>query len=709
MRISSLAKQAAAIVTIALLIAPSSSYAAVRLGMHMDFVLSSGATVRVFPAADTAGVAGERPAWQPAPAASTSVAPAQQNLCTRVDTAITQVNAGTSRAAQFQRVAQLAELNAGARPSWLRSTSALRSVVGSTAVRAMTKPSSWYYLPTAPRLSFREGKPEAMFVNFITDETTEQGGAEGGLFHLMVTYGLTQAEETELRTELQKVVEGAVLRGQVDLLPSGNNQNFIVTSGTLSDTGFAPAGVLTSGFAPTLPGGKAAMAGRLSAQGAQLLAKTFDNANGTSDLSVTFVYDYIAKTRAFTGEVTIDLDQVNEVTNCFRQNRVTNRRRSGIFGLSTEPAMVTDEQWKEDYDILRTVGAVQTRFDVNMPEVDVSTIESALMQTAMESFLNMQRQFQTTPVEMPAADEDEDNDTASVPQVDNYRVYRASKKTRRMTGRLTYRVTKELAVYRNHVITGNMGAELRRYRDGVFSSVLLNDPFFKRGELLVSIDPEAFPLFETQQINNATVMINVPLAGSTPFTDQAAFFARDVVGAADAFKTFTFATNGRGSPDPACIVKYKASWSLRGGGQWPRTPAEVCSNQLAITLTPPLAPRTIDVEADLGELESVGIRAADVVLRHTRYGRPTDETVKFRVAEGVGYRSATLFIDKSESAPLPPVEYSIVFTHKDAGPLPATPFRRLDGDFVIANVSGLPATYLRDISGTVEAIRSFLE
>jgi hypothetical protein len=50
-----------------------------------------------------------------------------------------------------------------------------------------------------------------------------------------------------------------------------------------------------------------------------------------------------------------------------------------------------------------------------------------------------------------------------------------------------------------------------------------------------------------------------------------------------------------------------------------------------------------------------------------------------------------------------------VFTHKDAGPLPQTPWRRLEGDFVIANVSGLPASYLSDISGTVEAIRSFLE
>ena len=70
-------------------------------------------------------------------------------------------------------------------------------------------------------------------MNFITDETKEAGGADGGLFHLLVTYGLTKEEESELRSELAKVVPGAVLKGQVDLLPAANNQNFIVTSGTL--------------------------------------------------------------------------------------------------------------------------------------------------------------------------------------------------------------------------------------------------------------------------------------------------------------------------------------------------------------------------------------------------------------------------------------------------------------------------------------------
>lgn len=696
---------------ILLAIAISPSHAAVQLGMHMDFILSNGTTVRVFPAAGSSATAGARPVWEPLPSTRNS---ANANPCQALQSAYGSRQQGASRYVTNQAIARMRPVGGSGRPAWLRQTPALRRVIGNAALRTMPKPSAWYYLPTEPRLSFKDGKPEAMFMNFITDETTDQGGAEGGLFHLLVTYGLSKEEEAELRSELSKAVPGAVLKGQVDLLPSGNNQNFIVTSGTLSDKGFAPEGVLTSGFAPTQPGGKVAMAARLSATGAQLLAKTFENKNGTADLSVTFIYDYIAKTRAFTAELTIQLDQIREVTECIERSRRTNKESFFEFkvffpGRGERVTGVTQEQIEGMYDLLLTSGMIEIKIDQNLPDVDVSMIENALMANAMESFLSMQRQFQSSPVDMPEINNDSEDDEDDTPNTDNYRVYEISTKRSRMQARLRYRVTKEMAVYRSHIITGNMGAELRRYRDTVFSNVLLNDPFFKRGEIIVSVDPAAFPLFDAKIINNASVSIEVPISGTTPFTEQTAFFARDVVGAVDAFRKFTFATNGKGSPNPDCILRYRASWSLRGGGQWPKNPKMRCSNQLAITLSPPVFARTIDVEADLGEMEAVGIRAADVILRHKRYGRDNLETVKFRVAQGVGYQSAMLFIDRNESGQQPPVEYSIVFTHKTAGQLPQTPWQRLEGDFVIANIGGLPASYLQKIVGSVGGVEQFME
>lgn len=688
----------------------TSSDAAVQLGMHMDIVLSNGTTVRVFPAAGSSTKGSPRPSWTPLPSPPR---PANEDPCQALEDAYDARRAGTSRIKASQAQVQMKPAGTAMRPTWIKPTPALLRVIGNAALKSMAKPTAWYYLPTEPRLSFKNGEPEALFMNFITDETKDAGGAEGGLFHLLVTYGLTKEEESELRTELTKVVPGAVLKGQVDLLPAGNNQNFIVTSGTLSDKGFAPEGILTSGFAPTYPGGKAAMAARLDATGAQLLAKTFDSDSGTADLSVTFVYDYIAKTRAFTAELTIELDQIREVTECIERTRRTNKEKFFEFKvffphIGERVKGVTMEQIEGMYDLLLTSGMINIKIDQNLPDVDTSMIESALMTNAMESFLNMQRQFETPPLNMPDTSSDDEDDD-NTPKTDNYRVFEMATKRSRMQGRLSYRVTKEMAVYRSHAITGNMGAELRKYRDKVFSTALLNDPFFKRGEIIVSVDPEAFPLFDARQINNASVSIEVPIAGSTPFKDQAAFFAKDIASGIDAVKTFTFATNGKGSPDPDCIIKYTASWSLRGGGQWPSNPQPECSNQLAITLTPPIFSRTIDVEADLGELEALGIRAADVKLRHQRYGKTKIDTVKFRVASGEGYKSYEIFIDKSASGEQPPVEYAIVFNHKVAGQLTQTPWQRLEGDFIIANVSGLPAAYLDSISSTVAGLKEFME
>ena len=83
--------------------------------------------------------------------------------------------------------------------------------------------------------------PEATFVKFITDEETADGGADGGLFHLMVTYGLTKDEEEELRKVLADLVPGATLMGMVELEPSKSTENFVVTSGRCRMDSLHPA------------------------------------------------------------------------------------------------------------------------------------------------------------------------------------------------------------------------------------------------------------------------------------------------------------------------------------------------------------------------------------------------------------------------------------------------------------------------------------
>lgn len=685
---------------------------AVKMGYHMDFVLSNGTSVRVFPQAEEKGRF-VQPITRPDPKVNTK--PIGGDPCEALKKKFDEKTG--------KRKARVNVKGTGKLPPWVKKIPALTNYYAASASVVKEKPTAWYYLPATPRLSFRDGKPEATLVKFMTDEETGKNSAEGGIFHLLATYGLTMEEEAELSVLLGEAVPGALLKGMVDLEPARSGDNFIVTSGTLSDEGFAPKGVLTSGRAPSQPGGKVAMAGRLSAIGAQLLATTFENP--TSDFSVTFVYDYIAKTPAYNAQVVIDLDKVRETAECSLKSQDSRRVLSAsdrfhntlrsispIHSIFTKKRRgrltVSRQQLEEAYDTLIMLGAVDIQIDQNLPDADVTALESGLMDMAMNSFLEMQRSF-ATPEEAKASDLDlKDNAKAKDPSGQNWAVYKVKRKREKMSGRLTMNISKSMAIYRTHTMTGNMGAELRNYSDDVFSEVTLNDPFFKRGLITVDLDFDALELFENKMVNNASVEVIVPFKGQAPYKNNDIFTHKDVQDG-KVISKFTFATRGVDTSNHSCPFKYVESWSLRGGGKWPRNPRPQCSKEFKVTLTPPIEARGIEVEADLGEMEATGIRAADVLLRHKRYGKEKIERVKFRVANPNPYVEKTLFVDKSgEGKPETLVEYRVVFVHKVKGQLPPSPWRKLEGNFVYASITGLPESNLDAIKALVPAIEEFL-
>lgn len=690
---------------LAFLLAAGPSTAAVQLGMHMDFVLSNGTSVRVFPAATDTSRDNLHPRWAPPPDLPDQP---EDETCEELEQ---KYDERIGRAQEREEAAAEKPVAAAQRPTWLKSTPRLKAVFAIGGAVRTPKPSDWYYLPTVPKLSFSDERPEATFVKFITDEEEGPDAAAGGIFHMMVSYGLTPDEEAELRTVLEEAVPGARLRGMVELTPAGVGENFVVTSGTLQDQQFAPSGILTSGRAPTYPGAKAALAGRLSPIGAQLLASTFENP--TSDLSVTFAYDYVAKTQAFTANVRINLDKVRKIAECSYDAQTVTRRKKRKWGWiiipyyteSEEIDKVSREQYEHTYDVLRTTGAVTINIDQNLPDIEVAGIESTLIDKAMESFMDIQRSFS-----MPGADdidtggeegEGEDDDR---PAGENYTVLKISKKRESMSGQIAFSVTKSMAVYRSHVMTGNMGAVLRDYEDEVFSTVLLNDPFFRRGRVLVDLDADALDLFEAGMVNNVAVHVRPSYEGSNR---QDKVFDRQTVAGGTVTEVFTFATGGQ-ELSSRCPIKYSQSWSLRGGGKWPSSSSDECTREMNITLVPPIEARDIEVEADLSELEQVGIRAVDVLLRHSRYGKEEVETVKFRVARPEPYVETRLFVDKGETERTP-VDFSLVFTHKEKGQLPQSPWVRLEGDFVYASVSGLPRNYIQELGGIVGEVRELIE
>ncbi|MGK0438118.1 MAG: hypothetical protein ACJATK_001065 [Paracoccaceae bacterium] len=688
------------------------AYAAVQMGGHMDFVLSTGRTIRVFPEA-----------MNMSPINPGNILPKRQKVNTRPpggDPCKALEGEYNKRVGRREQIKKAAKTRQPVKPKWLRTTPTLRNVNFRRELFRNNKPAGWYYLPAEPRISFKDDTPEATFIKFITDETTEAGGAEGGLFHLMVTYGLTKEEESELADVLKEAVPGAQLKGMVDLEPSKNGENFIVTSGTLSDEGFAPSGVLSSGRAPSFPGAKAAIAGRLSSLGAQLMEASFENS--TTDLSVTFAYDYIVKTQAYKAEVRIDMDRIQDIQDCALQTRdktVTKYteglvKKVGRWLLGGKKKQnkvrISERDLQQDYETLISLGAVEIRIDQNLPDADVSIIEASLMDMAMQAFTSMQQSFATSQelqAQRSADESDVDSDGAKRRANDksrstDYTYYEVKRKQVRQTGVQTFKIEKGVALYRTHSMTGNIGGFIRDYKDQIYDERLLNDPFFRRGMITVDIDTEALELFEANMINNASVKVIVPFSGD-PYVNGDVFTRGDIA-SGGIVKTFTFATRGTNQTSKNCVFKYVESWSLKGGGKWPTRAREKCAKEMAVSLVPPIQTRRIDVEADLSEMAELGIRGADVILRYKQYGKDQQDTARFRVAKGEAYVEQTIFVDKENTS----VDYKIVLTHRDKGKF-STKWAALEDDFVYANLSGLPLSTLEEIRQKVPEIKEIID
>ena len=681
-----------------LALASSQASAAVQMGGHLDFVLKNGTTVRVFPEADKTETL--RPKRVQNLKIKGDLKPQGGDSCKKMEAEYD--SRTTKKIAQTKQPIKP--------PPYVKPTPGLMAVGNFSAFLRNNKPTGWYYIPMEPRLSYKEGKPEATFIKFITDEAEGKNSAEGGIFHLMVTYGLTQKEETELRGLLEKAVPGAQLKGAVDLQPAKSGDNFIVTSGTLSDEGFAPKGVLSSGRAPSMPGGKAAVAGRLSSLGAQLMETTFKNP--TADMSVTFAYDYIVKTPAFRGQVLINLDKIQEAAKCNLRTQKTETKTKVKFNINpfwfsvkneTKVDRISRKDVEEAYDTMLSVGAVEIRIDQELPDADVSAIEASLMEMAISSFTNMQKSFMSDK-EFEGRGEEigEETKKAKSPKAPNYEMYTLSRKQTKMSGTITLNIEKGVAIYRTHSMTGNMGIPMRKHRKQIFSEVLLNDPFFKRGKITVDLDMEALDLFESKMVNNASVKVIVPFK-DTPFTDDDVF-TRTSIEKGEIVKEFSFATRGDNLVNSDCPFRYLESWSLKGGGIWPKNQKEKCSREMVVTLVPPIKTRRIDVEADLDEMQRTGIRGADVLLKYTLYGQEKVDTVRFRAAKPEPYIEQTIYVDKDASG----VEYKVILTHAKEGKLPQSEWTKLEDNFIYTSLSELPVSYLEEIKTKIPEVKEIL-
>lgn len=563
----------------------------------------------------------------------------------------------------------------------------------------------YYYLPANPHVARDpDGIPKFSMVRFVTDKTKEAGGAEGAILHFLVEYGLSQAQQQEVAKLLAKQVKGAKLMGAVPLEVGAEGNSFNVVSATLTDKEFTST-LVTSGKAPVMEGQRVAVAARLDAYGATLLAKSLEQP--TTDISVVFDLKYVVKLPAYDVRVIIDYDKYNVLENQYTQSRdkTTKRRRYwdpkwyNPFHIGTKKTTyLTEKEQSEMIDFLQEQGVVTFDYVQHVPDADKEIVESGLYKLVLESFFDMQKRLGEPTDEELAGDQPDEQDKEvaesrrkEAARVNHYRYTVLQRKVITRKSKQVLQLKKVIARYEYHTMTGNVGAWYAKHKDNpkLVAEVNLDDPFFQRREMRFVIDNEAYDIFK-EMVNYATVQVRAPRKGQRPFIDELTIDKKYLEQNGQS-ATLTFARMG----DDAQTYEYAVQWSLRGGYLYPRTPQWREGELMAVTLAAPVRPVVVEAEADLDELSELGVARATVELRYKRFGKTYTDSKGMALSPAGGEPVVNKVV--YQDADSDKLEYRLVYHHKKLGKIAGDNWKPVEGAYIYCAPTELLLEKVKDL------------
>jgi hypothetical protein len=567
------------------------------------------------------------------------------------------------------------------------------TLIGEATSTPGLKSNNYYYLPTNLRLAQRvDGTPEFLFLKFTTEKAASDGGISGGLLHFLMEWGLTPQQETELKGRLQKDFKNAQLMGAVPLEDGGaGGGSFQIVSGTLSDKTFTGS-VVTSGKAPLVPGGRAAAAARLSAEGAQLMAATFEKARSITDLSIALDYSYQTLAPAAKGTITFDWSrlerEIKSLQAAYSQRQTGSRHSESCFlfvcASSDAPTYsYSYDEARRQFDFLIERQVVTLQFDEQIADERVAKIRDAFFQYFLNS---LAQPAKDDPPPAPSAQEKEQS--PDIRHGNNYRFSQSSFKSMFQRKVQTFRLDYRLAIKWPYQLVGNMASWYHGVADNpsCVASVNLNDPFFQHRDIHFILDLDAKEMFD-QAVNYVTVNVRKNRSDGRAFEDRATIDAKYVrEKGIDA--TVTYARGEDQDPD---AYEYQVQWSLRGGRLYPASPAWAKGSWEGVTLAPPVVPRKIDVEGDLDAMKASGITRVTVQIHYPKFGDEIEENIDISPVKNEPLVSKTLFMDRDARGYV----YRLVVNHKTEGKLVLPWSAKVGDDYVYA---AIPPDLLQDNS-----------
>lgn len=523
---------------------------------------------------------------------------------------------------------------------------------------------NYYYLPTEPRLSVKKDKtPQFLFTKFNTEETEELGGINGALLHLLMEWGLTPEQQKEVELILkngeQGAIKGSILKGAADVSPDGD-QSFRIISATLSDDKLAPI-VVTSSKAPTVPGSKIAVATKLNADGAQLLASTFEESSSITDLSIELAFKYTVLMPAAKGKATVHW---NKMHTQFQQDsasyKVTTGTRSrgnfiadAFLGRRTVVTSRSYDEARTSIESLVENEFITFEWEESMNDERITKMREAFYDFMLEKMANTSNEAEVTP---PTAKEKE-----AMPNIKYGRKYTFNRtyfESNFKSGTKVFNFNAKLAVDKYFTVTGNLASWYNGVKDNkkCVSTVLLNDPFFQHRNINLILDLEAEEMFESE-VNYVTVNVRKKRNSGNDFKDSKtidrAYLKENGISA-----SLTYA---RGDDKNSDVFEYKTQWSLRSGNIYPENSQWQKGDWESVTLIPPVTPRTIEFEADVDLLKSLGFTRATLLVRYYKFEKEIEESIPLRLS-GEGFVEKMIFTDRDTQG----FAYQVVLNHKDS-------------------------------------------
>jgi hypothetical protein len=542
-------------------------------------------------------------------------------------------------------------------------------LVGSGSSATPSK--NYYYLPNQMMLAKDPltQVPSFLFLKYVTEEREDQGGVSGALMHFLMQTGYTPAQLIETQSKLNAKVNGAVVKGPVDLFAAEDANSFTITSAVVNKDGGMTKSLVTSGKAPLQEGGKVAVATNLNKFGAQLMAATFEKASSVTDLSVNLFYKYYLKVNGLKARLIIDYEQIAKQ---IKEDKVNAEYRK----IESKDAVQESQSWSElhkVYDELVKKSAIKMEIDQGIPNAGSDKITELLFQAFMAKIAQPATdQPQATPPTPAESQALPGKNTAYGYYLDIKRIQQnIQKKKEVIEVNYNYLLPMELS------ITQNLKSFYNSVKDNksCVASVLLNDGFYRHMDIRFVLDLEAKEMFD-QEVNYVTVNVRKKRDSGNDFTDRATIDKKYVTD-----KGITAAmTYASGDDRNADMYQYAVQWSLRGGNVFPATPVWEKGQMEAVTLKPPVIPRNIEFEADIEKLKAANISRATLQIRYRKYNEEVEENINISPAANQPLVSKMLFMDRDTRGYV----YRLVLNNTKEGKLALPWSVKLNDNYVYA-------------------------